>query len=79
MEPAEAAINYMQIYLGEFEVVERREQLGSIALHLGNNVYINIHILGLPNVVKPGTKLPLFTKVPYNPEPFDALLGKPSV
>ena len=80
MEPAEAKVNYMQIFLGEYEVVDRKDSLGTVSIHLGNNVYITMHVLGLPVTAKPGTKLPLYTKLPYNPEPIDnALFGKPPV
>ncbi len=70
----------MTIFLGEYTVVERADSLGSIAIHLGNNVYINMHIVGLPMTVKPGEKLPLFTQIPYNPRPIeDVLTGKPPI
>lgn len=68
----------MQLYLGSYEVVERKDQLGSFAIHLGGHVYINIHVLGLPARMKAGDKLPLFTKVPYDPKPLDAVLRKPA-
>lgn len=61
----------MQIYLGDFEVVERKDSLGTVSILLGNNIYITMHILGLPVTIKPGQKIPLFTKVPYNTEPFN--------
>lgn len=69
--------NLMTIFLGDYPIVELGP-LGTVAIQLAKNVHITIHILGLPVTVKVGDKLPLFTRVPYNPEPIDALLGKPS-
>lgn len=59
MEPVGTPLT---IYLGEYEVVEAR-YAGSIALHLGNNVVISIHLGDIQTTVKAGDKLPLYTTV----------------
>lgn len=76
MEPTPQPM--MKVFLGEYEIVERGP-LGTLAIALGNNVHIQMHMANFPYTCKAGDKLPLFTYVPYNPEPInDALLGKPS-
>lgn len=68
----------MKVFLGEYEVVERGLK-GTLAIALGNNVHIQMHMASFPYSCKPGDRLPLFTYVPYNPESItNALLGKPS-
>lgn len=73
MEPAKAK---MKIFLGEFPVVNHT--LTKLTIDLGNNVTITMHVAGLPLLIQNGTMLPLFTYVPYNTEPFDALYVPPS-
>lgn len=52
----------LTVFLGEFEVVEARYP-GTIALHMGHNVVISIHLGDVMHTVKPGDKLPLYTTI----------------
>jgi hypothetical protein len=59
----------LKLYLGEFPVIENK--LGNCTVHLGKNVTITIPLQGVPNTLKPGDLLPLYTEVQ------DAYLIKP--
>ena len=69
----------MKIFLGSYTIVDRGAA-GTLAIDLGNNVHIQIHMAGFPFTCRPGDKLPLFTYVPYNPRPIeDVITGKPPI
>lgn len=71
MEPIKTK---MKIYLGDYEVIEVRN--GAVTISIGGNVTITMHLMGLPNTVKRGDKLPLLTYVPYDAEGMsNALFG----
>ena len=59
MEPARSPLT---VFLGEFEVWEARYP-GTVALHMGQNVVISIHLGDVTHMVKPGDKLPLYTTI----------------
>ena len=52
----------LKLYLGEFPIVENA--LGVVTINLGKNVHIHIPFHTIPNSLKPGDLLPLYTEVP---------------